>query len=237
MRRIVTTVLSLLAPTAAALAADLQWPQPATTRAPSSWTGFYAGLNAGAAFGASRTAFSIAGFEPPSFDASLWGGIGGAEAGYDWQTGGLVLGLAVDFEASGLQGRRTAPCIPPLCGAFAASYTQTVPWFGTVRPRFGYALGNWLLYATGGYAFARLDTDATAAFGPFYAADNRGETRNGWTLGGGAEVEFAPHWTAKIEYLYLDLGRTTTTFLSTPLISANSCLDFSVIRAGVDYRF
>ncbi len=237
MRRIVTTVLSLLAPTAAALAADLQWPQPAPIQAPPNWTGFYAGLNAGAAFGASRTAFSIAGFEPPSFDTSLSGAIGGAETGYDWQTGGLVLGLAADLEASGLQGRRTAPCIPPLCGAFAASYTQTVPWFGTVRPRIGYALGNWLLYATGGYAFARLDTDASAAFGPFYAVDNRGEMRDGWTLGGGAEIEFAPHWSAKIEYLYLDLGSSTTTFLASPPISSASHLDFSLIRAGLDYRF
>ncbi len=236
MRRIITIALSLLALNGAALAADIPSPQPAPLQALPGWTGFYAGLNAGAAFGDSRTTFSIAGFQPPSFDTPLRGAIGGAEAGYNWQTGPLLLGLEADFDVSGLRGSRTAPC-PPLCGASAASYTQKLPWFGTLRPRIGYSVGNWLLYATGGYALAQLDTNATAAFGSFFAADNRSETRNGWTLGGGVEVAFAPHWTAKIEYLYVDLGSNTTTFLAAPPISNKSRLDSNVIRTGVNYRF
>jgi outer membrane immunogenic protein len=136
-----------------------------------------------------------------------------------------------------LQGNRTAPCFTPACGALAATYSQKLPWLGTVRPRIGYAAGNWLLYATGGYAVAALDTNASAAFGPFLAANNRSETRNGWTLGGGAEVEFAAHWTAKIEYLYVDLGRDTTTLLATPVITNKSRVDVNIIRTGVNYRF
>ena len=127
--------------------------------------------------------------------------------------------------------------LPPLCGALAASYTQKLSWFGTLRPRIGYAVGNWLLYATGGAALGQLDTNATAALGSFFAVDDRSETRSGWTLGGGVEVEFAPRWTAKIEYLYLDLGDRTTTYLSSPPISINSRLDANGITAGVNYRF
>ncbi len=228
--------LSLPALNGAPLAADLPSPQPGPLQALPAWTGFYAGLNAGGAFGDSRSAFSISGVQPPSFDTPLRGAIGGAEAGYSWQTGPLVLGFEADFDVSGLRGSRTAAC-PPLCGASAASYTQTLPWFGTLRPRVGYAAGNWLLYATGGYALAELDTNASAAFGSFFAADNRSETRNGWTLGGGVEVAFAPRWTAKIEYLYVDLGSSTTTFLAAPPISNTSRLDSNVIRTGVNYRF
>jgi outer membrane immunogenic protein len=118
-----------------------------------------------------------------------------------------------------------------------ASYTQKLTWFGTLRPRIGYALGNWLLYATGGGALARLDTNATAAFGSFSATDNRGETRDGWTLGGGVEAKFARGWSAKIEYLYVDLGSRTTTFLPSPPISNTSRLNANVITTGVNYHF
>jgi outer membrane immunogenic protein len=119
----------------------------------------------------------------------------------------------------------------------AASYTQKLPWFGTLRPRIGYALGNWLLYATGGGVLGKLDTNATAASGSFLAANNRSETRDGWTLGGGVEVEFARGWTAKIEYLYVDLGSRTTTLLPSPPISNTSRLSAHVITTGVNYRF
>ena len=114
---------------------------------------------------------------------------------------------------------------------------QRLSWFGTLRPRVGYALGNWLFYATGGGALGQVETNATAAVGPFVAADRRGGTRDGWTLGGGVEVALAPGWSAKIEYLYLDLGSRTTTYLLTPPISNASRLSANVITTGVNYRF
>jgi outer membrane immunogenic protein len=237
MRRIFTTALSLLALDGAVRAADMPSPQPAPVQAPPVWTGFYAGLNVGGGFGASRNAFTIAGFGLPSFDTSLEGAVGGAQAGYNWQTGPLVLGLEANFDGSGLRGSRTAPCLPPLCGALAASCTQKLSWFGTLRPRIGYALGNWLLYATGGAALGQVGADATAAVGSFVATDNRSQTRDGWTLGGGVEVAFAPGWTAKIEYLYVDLGSRTTTLLPSPPISNTSRFSANVITAGVNYHF
>jgi outer membrane immunogenic protein len=238
MRRMVTTALSLLALEGAVCAADLPpAPQLPPLDAAPVWTGFYAGLNVGGGFGSSRNAFSVAGFGLPSFDTSLVGAVGGAEAGYNWQMGPLVLGLEANFEGSGLSGSLTAPCLPPLCGVFSASYTQTLAWFGTLRPRIGYALGNWLLYATGGAALGQVGADATAAVGPFIAADNRSQTRDGWTLGGGVEFNIAGGWSAKIEYLYLDLGSRTTTYLQNPPISNASRLNVNVITTGVNYRF
>jgi outer membrane immunogenic protein len=238
MRGLLTTVLSLLALGGAARAADLPpAPQLPPLEAQPLWTGFYAGLNVGGAFGSSRNAFSIAGFGLPTFTTPLQGVVGGGEAGYNWQTGPWVLGLEASFDGSGLSGRRTAPCLPPLCGAFAASYAQKLPWFGTLRPRIGYALGNWLFYATGGGALGRVDTNATAAVGSFVATDNRSQTRSGWTLGGGVEVELVAGWSAKIEYLYVDLGSRTTTYLLNPPISNASHFSANVITAGVNYHF
>lgn len=238
MRRMVATALSLLALEGAVRAADLPpAPELPPLEAAPVWTGFYGGLNVGGGFGSSRNAFSIAGFGLPSFNTSLEGVIGGVEVGYTWQTGPLVLGLEANFEGSGLSGGRTAPCLPPLRGALSASYTQKLTWFGTLRPRIGYALGNWLLYATGGAALGQVSADATAAVGPFIAADSRSQTRDGWTLGGGVEVGFAPGWSAKIEYLYVDLGSRTSTYLQYPPISNTSRLSANVITTGVNYRF
>ena len=238
MRRLFMTALSLLLLGGAARAADLPpAPQLPPLEAQPVWTGFYAGLNVGGAFGSSRNAFNIDGFGLPNFNTPLQGVVGGGEAGYNWQTGPWVLGLEANFDGSGLSGSRNAPCLPPLCGALAASYAQRLSWFGTLRPRIGYALGNWLFYATGGGVLGQVDTNATAAVGSLIATDNRSQTRDGWTLGGGVEVELLAGWSAKIEYLYLDLGSRTTTYLLTPPISNASRFSANVITAGVNYHF
>ena len=238
MRRMVTTALSLLAFGGAAFAADLPpAPQLPPLEAAPVWTGFYGGLNIGGGFGSSRNAFSVAGFGLPPFNTSLAGVVGGGQAGYNWQTGPWVIGLEASFDGSGFSGARTAPCVPLLCGTLSASYAQKLTWFGTLRPRIGYAFGNWLLYATGGGALGRVGADATAAVGPFVATDNRSQTRGGWTVGGGVEVGFAPGWSAKIEYLYLDLGSRATTYLQYPPISNTSRFSANVFTTGVNYRF
>jgi outer membrane immunogenic protein len=239
MRPLFAIALSLLALGGAAHAADLPpAPQLPPLEAQPLWTGFYAGLNVGGAFGSSRNAFTIAGFGLPTFNTPLAGVVGGGEAGYNWQTGPWVIGLEANFEGSGLRGSRNAPCVPPLCGGvLAASYEQRLSWFGTLRPRVGYALGNWLFYATGGGVLGQVDTNATAAIGSFVATDNRSQTRDGWTLGGGVEVELLAGWSAKIEYLYVDLGSRTTTYLSAPPISNASRVNANVITAGVNYHF
>ncbi len=234
---VTTTLLSLLALNGAALAADLPPPPPLPVEDVPSWAGFYAGLNVGGGFGSSRNAFNVAGFPLPSFETRLAGAVGGAEAGYNWQTGPWVVGLEASFEGSGLRGARTAPCLPPLCGALAASYTQKLTWFGTLRPKVGYAVGNWLLYATGGGVLGEIGADARATVGSFVATDSRSQTRGGWTLGAGAEVEIARGWSARVEYLHLDLGSGATTYLSYPPISNASRLEANVITAGVDYHF
>jgi len=241
MRRIATAFLTLTAMAGPVAAADLALPQLAPISAPV-WTGFHIGVDAAGGFGNSRNSFSLAGIQfAPTFGNSPRGAVGGIEAGYDWQAGPLVLGLAADFSVSGVRGTRTAPCGGGVCAGLpvSATYTQKLPWFGTLRPRVGYAMGSALLYVTGGYAYASLETDATATFGPFSATHNGSETRNGWALGAGAEYEFATHWTAKLEYLHLDLGRSSSNWTPAPLppITNAAHFDLDLVRAGVNYHF
>ena len=104
---------------------------------------------------------------------------------------------------------------------------------GTVRGRIGYAPGNWLLYATGGFAWTydqltltQLATGTTDM--PFL-------WRLGWAAGAGVEVPVAPHWTASIQYLYTDYGHSNVLFANAGQ-RFDSDLSLQELRAGLNYR-
>ena len=239
MRHLVATASTLLMLGGTAIAADLSRPVFKPVPPPAmvqNWSGFYLGVNAGGGIGHGSSDLSVAGGPAiVTIDNSLTGAIGGGQIGFNWQAGPTVFGVEADFQASGVEGTLSAPCLPGLC----ATYSQKATWFGTARGRIGYAAAGWLLYATGGYAYARLDTDANATAGPATATFTLRETRNGWTAGTGVEVEFAPRWSAKLEYLYLDVGRSTSSWVlpGLPPVSDDAHFNMNVVRGGVNYRF
>src|SRR4051812_17226103 len=139
------------------------------------------------------------------------GFVGGVQGGYHFQSGPWVFGLEADIQASAANDR------------FAA-WKFSNPWFGTVRGRVGYALNNVMFYGTGGLAFGELRGET---FGL-----SESHTTAGWTVGAGAEMGFAPNWTAKIEYLYVDLSESRFTITGMP-----NGYQFGLVRLGVNYRF
>ncbi len=139
------------------------------------------------------------------------GFVGGVQGGYNWQNGPWVYGLEADIQASGADDR------------FAA-WKFSNPWFGTVRGRAGYAVNNVLFYGTAGLAFGELRGQT---FGV-----TESHTNAGWTAGVGAEFGFAQNWTAKIEYLYVDLSDSRFAITGMP-----NGYRFGLVRLGVNYRF
>ena len=139
------------------------------------------------------------------------GFVGGVQAGYNWQNGSFVFGLEGDIQATGAEET-------------FAPWKFSNPWFGTVRGRAGFAFNNVLFFGTGGLAFGEL---RATTFGV-----SESHTNAGWTLGAGAEMGLAPNWSAKIEYLYVDLANSN--FVIT---GASNGYRFGLIRAGVNYRF
>jgi len=244
MRTIFVTAVAILAMSAAAadLARVRAYPArlPAETSVYLGWSGFYIGVNAGGGIANSKSDFSVAGGTPfASVNNYLPGAVGGGQAGFNWQNGAAVVGIETDIQASSLKGGIMTPCAGGLCGLpLSASYNQNLPWFGTVRGRVGVAASGWLIYATAGWAYARLETDAAATAPGATATFSLHETRNGWTAGGGIEVAFAPSWSAKLEYLYLDFGNdgTTMSFALLPIVD-DAHFTMNVVRAGVNYRF
>lgn len=140
--------------------------------------------------------------------------VGGVTAGYNWQSGPIVFGVEGDISATGADDR-------------FATYKFSNPWFGTARGRLGYAFNNVLLYGTAGLAFGSLQAESGNL--------QQSQTSVGWTAGVGAEVGIYQNWTAKIEYLYVDLSKNTYTLTGT--LPTDNALSFGTVRIGVNYHF
>jgi outer membrane immunogenic protein len=225
MKRVILagiTALAIATTMTAANAADLAHRQRMPTKAPEyepvyNWTGLYVGINGGGAFGNSDVSNALG---SASYDLS--GGLAGGTLGYNWQAGRFVYGLEGDGDWSGLKGSGTSvPC--------AASCQTSNDWLATARGRIGYAFNRVLPYATGGGAFGDVKIVRTG-----FAGDT--ETRAGWTAGAGLEVAINGPWTAKVEYLYADLG-TANCSAANCGISTNADLTANIVRGGVNYRF
>jgi outer membrane immunogenic protein len=207
MKRLVVGAAALVAAgwTASAEAADLNYGQRAPYTVNQPLNGYsWAGPYLGANLGYEWGSVNNNPAKPSGF-------VGGVQAGYNFQNGPWVFGVEGDIQAAGADDT-------------FAPWKFSNPWFGTLRGRAGYTFGNVLAYGTAGLAFGELRAQT---FGW-----TESHTSAGWTIGAGAEVGFAPNWSAKLEYLYIDLS--TSQFAITGVSNGYSA---SVVRAGVNYHF
>ena len=230
MKRALAIAAALLAISGQARAADL--PQPGAPAPPLpaiyNWNGFYVGVNGGWGDGLSnwlpsgQNSFSVGGY------------VLGGTAGYNYQVGQYVWGIEGDFDWTHVAGNSGQTCgaisdlVPPTQGCATQS-----DWLATVRGRFGYAWDNVLLYGTGGVAFGNIEVGLI----PPSTFDSTTET--GWTIGTGLEVGFAPNWTAKAEYLFVELPNATCATVGNCGAAAGSKVSFNenIIRVGVNFKF
>jgi high affinity Mn2+ porin len=234
----------------AANAADADGPlvfkAPATPAATLyEWTGFYVGGHLGYAWGNSgwttagaAGSFSVA-HNVDTFDES-GSFFTGVQAGYNYMLPNrLVVGVEVDGtfpsfpSLSGNQIGGGSTFVSPTFGQ--ESFSEQMLASGTVRGRIGYAPGNWLFYATGGFAWSynqqtltQISTGNTDS--PFL-------WRLGWAAGAGFEAPVAPHWTARFEYLFVDYGKSSVSYPSIGGQTFNSSFALSELRAGLNYQF
>lgn len=189
------------------------------------------------------------------------GPLGGLTVGYNMQLAPLyVVGLEADIQAASIRRNGVAGAFVPTGvngiithNAVVASSTKT-DWFGTLRARVGVTpfASNFLIYGTGGLAYGNAKSSYVA--NDFYAiatlagASAVSSTKFGWTAGAGVEWGFAPNWSLKGEWLYVDLGKTTVSGVNNvellgpapfPLYTVSQTYrhDFHVLRLGLNYRF
>ncbi|MDO9381433.1 MAG: porin family protein [Hyphomicrobiaceae bacterium] len=225
-KQAVFAALAILSCGSPAFAADLWQPSvkdEGIYEQRSRWDGFYLGLNGGYAFADTNNApFNDAGTPVASLgDLGAEGGFGGGQIGYNYVTGRLLLGVEADVQAADI-GDSTG-------SAFGDASTQ-IDAFGTVRGRIGFVSDRTLIYATGGYAWA--DVDSRFSTGAFSISES--DVLDGYVVGGGLEYALTDNWSAKLEYQYVDLEDRR---LSIGDASTKIDPDFHTVRAGLNYRF
>jgi outer membrane immunogenic protein len=231
-------ILSLAISSVAPASAEPRWPsigQP--SNAIGDWTGVYMGLNGGFGFAHATASGTIAGFNA-SASQDLSGAIGGGQIGFNWQTGATVLGIEADIQASGVS-KDTLLCPASFCGT-DVSLTNKVPWFATFRGRVGFVVERFLVYATGGLAYAQLSSTASMPVGGVTVdLASWSDTRAAWTVGGGVEFQVSRNWSTKLEYLYMDTGNFQGSVVVPGVGTLNPTLHVTeqIIRAGLNYRF
>ncbi|MGD9784779.1 MAG: outer membrane protein [Hyphomicrobiaceae bacterium] len=197
------------------------------------WRGFYAGLSGGYTWsdndpvivngGAASGALS-------AIDPDGW--LLGGQLGYNAQFGNIVLGIEADLHGGDV-GDSTTGLIQP-AGVPAAASSE-LNWLSTIRGRAGLAYDRWLFYVTGGVAFADMDYALVSAAGTSITGS---DTATGYVLGGGLEWALSNNWTAKAEYLYIDLADTRITGVDAAgPATANFDNTMHNVRFGINYKF
>ncbi len=187
------------------------------------WGGIYLGINGGYGMGTAK--WTPSGGSNTSSSAK--GGIVGATLGFNYQVSALVFGVEGDFDYSGISGKNANT----LCSITGNCQTGNT-WLSTLRGRFGFAADRVLFYGTAGGVFANQQLTAGGV--------TTTHTQAGWTAGVGIETAFAENWTAKIEYLYANLGSgnvTCTTVCGGVATTVAVSQYDNLIRAGVNYKF
>lgn len=188
-----------------------------------SWRGFYVGVNGGYAWGSGDPTIVSNGINTATLDAiDPSGFLGGGQLGYNAQFGNFVIGAEADIQGGWVDGDSAS-------GAFTTS--SDLNWLSTVRGRIGFAGDRILIYGTGGVAWADMDFTASDGVTSF----SGGDTLTGYAVGGGVEWMLTNNWTAKAEYLYVDLGDTT--IRDGAGNSANFDNAFHTMRVGLNYKF
>jgi len=236
MRKILMVGIAATAFYAApALAADIPVKAPpAPAAAVFNWTGFYIGGHIGEAWADDRIV-DVDGLNGGAHyalkDSNL---IYGGQVGYNVQTGQWVYGLEADFGDLVLGGKIFDPNFP------TGTYSQLRSGFyGDVTGRIGLAIGNWLPYIKGGYAFTDAKGGVNNQLGGFGGGQAWTGTYSGWTIGGGVEVMLNAAWSVKVEYQHFDFGTENAT-LHTPAngnFRYSNDLTVNAVMVGLNYRF
>jgi high affinity Mn2+ porin len=202
------------------------------------WTGVYVGGHFGVAWGGSEWAAGAANSQiggrvglgnPFNFSAGTGSYFQGLQAGYNFEfPSGVLLGVEGDVSFPNTLSGTQAVSLP---ASDAAHYQDQVLFSSTLRARLGYALGRWLVYSTGGWAWADEQLTRTTA----NSEESRRSFRSGWTGGAGVETEVGNSWNLELEYLFTDFGAHSASFAGgTQTFASNVTLQS--VRLGLNYQ-
>jgi outer membrane immunogenic protein len=254
-------------PAAELSVAPLYRPVPFVPRQTVEWTGIYFGANAGYGWGTASTTTAFFGDVPSTQSLSVFAGgvttprgngptelsnvgvsgsgrlsgpLAGGQVGFNWQAGWAVFGAEIDAQWTGLRSSFPSGCDTATCFASDAVRIKSLL---TGRGRFGVAF-DWIMpYVTAGAALASVSDDLVLTkAGVTGAFDSHTGSRLGWTAGAGVDLALTSNWSARLEYLYVNVdGIQTTARIPNVLGLGSTAMGIqvheSILRVGVNYRF
>ena len=224
------------------------------------WSGFYTGVNAGIAWGAFNPTTSTASdgtigpATTPVFNSAghqagdPLGFGGGVQAGYNWQSGHWLAGIEGDVEYLHLNfpARTYVPFVGNNNTAVMSAY-DNANWVASLRPRLGWADGDWLFFLTGGPAVTKYEDEFSiwvvnsSGGDQFWQTSGLRAWRLGYAAGGGVERAIGNNWSVKAEYLHFDFDSATATQVQSTnqhqVITQSAGLKADMVRLGLNYRF
>lgn len=224
--------VALLASTAANAGGSLN---DNARRDPGEWGGLYIGVHGGWAAADFDHSFNTNGYfnkaAGDTIDYDKDGGLLGGHVGYNWQRGSLVFGVEAGIAKAWLDSKeQQSPYFS------TDRWSSEVEWIGSVTPRVGIALGDSLVYAKGGWAFGEVKDFAIDTIDPSDQISSS-DTRNGWTIGGGAEFKLKPNLVLGVEYNYYDLGSENIVSTVDPTADYDYDVTVQAVTARLSYRF
>ncbi len=133
----------------------------------------------------------------------------GLLAGYNWQHGNQVYGIETDI-----------------------ALPTGFDYFGTLRGRYGFVNGNWLIYGTAGLSFA--SAGGSSGYGYSY----NGYSNVGYIVGAGAETKINNHLNAGFEALYYGLlDDTENMSMLGQTYTVKTSVDAFTVRGRLTYQF
>jgi outer membrane immunogenic protein len=198
------------------------------------------------------------------------GGLAGFQGGYNWRFSRFGLfGIELDYDWAHIRGDGVSnftfsPGLVPASFPASITSTQNIKGIGTVRARLGWLVAdNWLLYGTGGFAFARADESASLIISTFFSGSgggtgfictgalpcfvgNSSRTNSGFTVGGGTEIAILNNVSLKAEYLFLGMNSPSLRvaavnpgagFAAASFTTTYSRSNLNIARVGINYHF
>jgi outer membrane immunogenic protein len=212
------------------------------------WSGLYIGLNGGYGWGDTDVQHPTefdggAIFNYRSFQSDDEGWLGGGQVGYNFQRGQFIFGAEADLQGTDIHTHKIfrRSIFEDAGSSFNTVAEAELETFGTVRGRLGYAFNEvFMLYATGGYAWGDVESklsfpNADGTPNPFH--DKDGDTTDGFAVGGGAEWMLARNFTARIEYMHLELDDDKRFLIAGDTYKWDEEIQVDLIRVGINYKF
>jgi outer membrane immunogenic protein len=203
-------------------------PPPPPLPPPLTWSGFYIGGNIGGAWANGTLTDNYTGLD---FDTDHSGFIGGVQIGYNYQIRNLVVGIEWDFDWTSIGETSNSVFVPFAGSTFRAS--ADTDWVTTLAARAGLTFDRWLVFVKAGGGWVQNSASITNLTTGAVASTSN--TNSGWLIGAGVEYALAGHWTAKLEYDFLQLSdRTATGFFGNTFTFDR---DLQMVKFGLNYKF